>query len=556
MRRLLTPKTDLDTIRKDAKRWLKALRSGDGAAQERLRAASADAPAEPGLRDVQHALALEYGCESWIALKAALDDLALDRQSHAERTDQILRHGWDGDLATARRILARHPEVAGDSLFTAAACGDLAGVERRLARDPRGATATTGAREWTALAHVAYGRLDPANGVAIARRLLEAGADPHFRFDDGWGNPFTLVTGAIGLGEGAKPSHPQAEELVALLIDAGASPFDTQALYNISIVGDDLHWYGLLWQHCEARGATGMWRDSVSYRIGGTRPLNPLDYLLGNAVGQNHLVRAEWLLARGADPNAPHAYSEQSLHALAQLSGFGEMAALLERLGATPAVLTGAQAFRAAALRGDETGTRALLAADPTLTGNPGPLLAAAEFGNAPAVALLLALGAPFDAVDHEGISPLHRAVQSGSLAAANLLIAAGADVDLRERRWGGSPLTWAGVLRKPHLAGRLAPLSNDVRALAWFGPTERLEALLAADPARANEVLPDDDAPTPLFCLPGDDDAAAGTAGILLRYGADPRARDKKGHTAIEAARKRGLDLAADAMEDWGHEG
>ncbi len=72
------------------------------------------APAEPALRDIQHALALEYGLESWIALKAALDDLALDRKTHAERVEQILRHGWDGDLSVARRILARYPEIAKD----------------------------------------------------------------------------------------------------------------------------------------------------------------------------------------------------------------------------------------------------------------------------------------------------------------------------------------------------------------------------------------------------------------------------------------------------------
>jgi uncharacterized protein len=34
----------------------------------------------------------------------------------------------------------------------------------------------------------------------MARLLLDAGADPHFRFDDGWGNAFTLITGAIGQG--------------------------------------------------------------------------------------------------------------------------------------------------------------------------------------------------------------------------------------------------------------------------------------------------------------------------------------------------------------------
>jgi hypothetical protein len=555
MRRTLTPKTSLDTLRKDAKRWLKAIRAGDDAAIARLRDSGAKLSADPGLRDVHQALALDYGYENWVALKAAIADLALDRQSYAERLDQLLRHGWDGDPAVARRILDRHPVIARDSVFTAAICGDIAEVERRLARDPGAAVATGGPKDWSALAYVAYGRLDAPNGVAIARLLLAAGADPNFAFNDGWDNSFTLVTGAIGLGEGAKSSHPQATELVELLVAAGASPFDTQALYNISIVGQDVYWYDLLWRHCEAQGVTDRWRDAVTYRIGGNQPLNPLDYLLGNAVGQNHLARAEWLLARGANPDTPHAYTGQPVHALAQLSGFVDMAALLDRHGAVPVALSEAQAFRAACLRGDEASARAL-AGDPHLLANPALLLAAAEFGNAPAIALLLSLGADVGGCDHEGISPLHRAVQSESLETAKRLIAAGAEIDRRERKWNGTPLSWAVVLGRPQMVDLLAPLSRDLWSLAHLGLTEQLDAVLSAEPDLASGVRTHGDSPTPLFNLPEDEDKAAEVARILLRRGADPRMRNKSGQTAIEAARRRDLDEAADVMEGWRHGG
>lgn len=556
MRRTLTPKTNLDTLRRDAKRWLKAIRAGDAAAIARLRGAGAAPAGDPALRDVHQAIAVEYGCENWIALKAAVADLALDRQSYADRLDQLLRHGWDGDPAVARRILDRHPAIARDSLFTAATCGDLAEVERRLARDPAAALAQGGPKDWTALAYVAYGRLDAANGPAIARLLLAAGADPNFSFNDGWDNSFTLVTGAIGLGEGAKASHPHATELVDMLVAAGASPFDTQALYNISIVGHDVYWYDVLWRHCEAQGLTDHWRDAVSYRIGGKQPLNPLDYLLGNAVGQNHLARAEWLLVRGANPDTPHAYTGEPVHALAQLSGFVDMAALLERHGAAPVALSGAQAFRAACLRGDEPSARSLLAAGPLLITNPATLLSAAEFGNARAVALLLSLGADVRGADHEGITPLHRAVQSGSLEAANLLIAAGAEIDRRERKWNGTPLSWAAVLGRPRMVELLAPLSRDLWPLVHLGLAERLDALLGAEPDLANQSRPREDSPTPLFHLPDDEEQAVEIARILLRHGADPRVRDKAGQTAIDAARRRDLDDAADMMETWRHDG
>lgn len=550
MSRALTPKTNLDALRKEAKRWLKALRAGDEAARRRLAAVWPKAPAEPVLRDVQHALALDYGCESWIALKAAVEDLALARKTDAERVELVLAHAWDGDPAAARRILERYPAIARDSLFTAAACGDLAEVERRLAADPGGALKTGGPRGWTPLAFVAYSRLDAVNAVAIARRLLDAGADPNFQFDDGWGSPFKVLTGVIRLGEGARPSHAQAAELAELLIEAGADPYDRQALYNVSIVGADLHWYEVLWRHCEAKGELDRWRAADQGWV--DTPM--LDYLLGNAVGQNHLARADWLLARGADPNTPHAYTRQPVHALAQLSGFVAMTKLLERHGGRAAPLSGADAFQAACLRHDTAAARALLAAEPALVSDPRPLLAAAMFGDVDAVGLLLELGADVHGRDENGISALHRAVQSGSPALVDRLLAAGADPNLREGKWRGTPLSWAVVLGRPQLFERLIPLSRDVRALSSLGAFERLEAVLDADPALANQGLAESDSPTPLFCLPDDEDAAVQAARVLIAHGADPTVRDAKGRTPADAARARGLEEAAEAMEDARH--
>jgi len=550
MSRALTSKSTLDTLKKDAKRWLKALRASDPSARQRLAAAWPAAPAEPALRDIQHALAREYGQDSWIGLKAALDDMALQRRSRDERIDLVLSHAWDGDPALARRIVDRDPGISKDSLFTAAICGDVAEVERRLACDPQSALRTGGHRQWTALAYVTYGRLDPVNAVTIARLLLDAGADPNFQFDDGWGTPFKVLTGAIRLGEGAQPSHAQAAELVDLLIAAGADAYDSQSLYNVSIVGSDTHWYDVLWRYAEAAGVLDHWRVKGEGRLGDHLGVSTLDYLLGNAVGQNHLVRAEWQLARGADPDAPHAYSKRPVHALAQLSGFADMAALLERHGATPVRLTGVDAFRAAVLRHDAATARALLADRPDLIGNPATLLAAAEFGNAAAVGLLLDLGAAVDGPDHDGISPLHRAVQSGSLDVVNRLLAAGAEIDRRERRWKGTPLTWSGVLHQPHITARLAPLSRDVRGLSWLGLTGRLAAVLSETPERIGFTLQGDENPTLLFCLPDEEDAAAEVVRVLVAHGADPAVRNPAGKTPAEVARLRGLDEAADLME------
>ena len=64
MPRQITSATSLDNLKKEAKRWLAALREDQPAALERLRNAYPDAPVRPVLRDVQHALAREYGLEN------------------------------------------------------------------------------------------------------------------------------------------------------------------------------------------------------------------------------------------------------------------------------------------------------------------------------------------------------------------------------------------------------------------------------------------------------------------------------------------------------------
>jgi ankyrin repeat protein len=549
MSRTLTSRTTVDSLRKEARRWLKALRNVDSKAIDRFRTAWPDGPAEPVLRDVQHALAREYACASWGALKEDVE-LVARTGNHADRVAQFLGDHWDRDSALSRRILARYPAVARDSIFTAAACGDLAEVSARLSRDPTEATRTGGPRNWTALTYVTYGRLDAENAVAIARLLLDAGADPNFGFDDGWGSPFRVLTGAIGLGEQHKSVHPQADGLIDLLVGAGADPFDRQALYNISVAGKGADWYERLWQLCAAKGLSAKWRDPDAWMNGGKVTVNTLDYLLGNAVGQNHLARAAWLLEHGANANAPQAYNGWPMHQLAQMSGFLDMLALLERHGARPAELTGIQAFQAACLRHDEAAARALLAVDAGLIKDPEPLLKAAEFGNAGAVALLLSLGASAHATGEQGISPLHRAAQSGSLDAVELFLKAGGDVDLVEQRWGGTPLSWATVMGQRHVAERLAPLSRDVRTLGYRGEVGRLEAVLRAEPERARQISNDENGPTPLFVLPDDPEAAVAVVRILLAHGADPTVTNAKGQTAADVARDIDLDDAADLME------
>src|SRR5262249_58491308 len=93
--RKITSATSVDNLRRDAKRWLKALRE----AGHHVRSA----PARPVLRDVQHALAREYGYESWIALKAAVE-----KPEPIRLVEDVLRAVNQPDEAALQRLNAHY----------------------------------------------------------------------------------------------------------------------------------------------------------------------------------------------------------------------------------------------------------------------------------------------------------------------------------------------------------------------------------------------------------------------------------------------------------------
>lgn len=550
---ILGPKTNLETLRKDAKRWLKAVRAGDSTALGRLRAAWPKAPAAPSLRDVQHALAREHGLSGWTALRDAIADRDLAARSRDDLAAELLRAAWDeGDRAAAARIALRHPELARHSIHAAVAFGDLAEVERRLAAAPVAATARGGPLGWEPLQYLAYSRLPmPAvsdNALALAALLLDHGADPNAAFDDGWDNKFKVLTGVIGLGEGVRPPHPQARALAELLIARGADPFDTQALYNDSIVADDIGWLDFLFRHSEARGEAARWASLAEKALGGGKR-NTVDYLLGNAVNQNHLRRAEWLLRHGADPDGHNAYTDHAHHQVAQFKGFAAMADLLERHGARPVPIPSAAAFHVACLRLDEAGARALAEAQPEYLQDPGPLLLGAGQNRPEVIRLALDLGVPVDLAAPNGLRALHHAAQANALDAARLLIAAGADVDRRGGDYQATPLGYAIFHKHEAMIDLLAPLSRDVHGLTGSGRLDRLREVLAADPRLAN--APNPRGLTPLFVLPDDEDTALEAAMILLDHSADPTFSGPDGESADRAASRRGMDTVAELIRD-----
>ena len=543
--RTLGAAASLESLKKEAKRWLKALREGDAAARERLRLVLPKAAAEIGLREVQHALALEHGLEGWAALKDALADRALAKRSAAERADDFLRLAIDRHGAqAAAHILRKHPDVARFSVHTAAVAGDLAEVARRLASEPSVATAAGGPRGWQPLQYLCYARLPIAeaseHAVAIARALLDAGADPNAKWNDGWENPFTLITGVIGDGEGRDAPHPRAVELAELLIERGANPYDTQSLYNTSLSYDDTFWLDFLYSRCEARGDAERWRSKEAWPKDGM-----LDYLIGNAVSRNHLKRVRWLLEHGANATAPHSYSKRNLHTEALLGGFSELAQLLIDFGARPEHLDDTHAFQAACMRGDGDTARRLLAAHPEYRGLPGPMYQAADRDRVDVAELLLGLGVSPD-VEHGGWTALHSAAHSNSVRIAKLLIESGATIDIREQKYHATPLGHAVWANNRDMVDLLSRISRDVIALVRAGKLERLRTVLDEDPTLAEATR---DGRTALFFLSAPEERAVEIAELLLGRGVDPKFRDAGGLTAADAAAKSGFEELADLL-------
>src|SRR3954469_10394956 len=92
MQRKLTSTTTLDNLKKEAKRWLKALRENDAEARERLTRAYPTASETPVLRDVQHAIAREYGLAGWKELKAAVEGAAARGAAPADLVTRFLEY--------------------------------------------------------------------------------------------------------------------------------------------------------------------------------------------------------------------------------------------------------------------------------------------------------------------------------------------------------------------------------------------------------------------------------------------------------------------------------
>ena len=446
---------DLDQLRRQAKELVRAARGGDPGALARIESVSG----EFTLAAAQLAIAREYGMRSWPALRAEVQARTC---SLRERVEAFVAASVGYRVGRAARLLAEHPEIADYNLATAVVLGDVGAVKRALDADPELVSRRDPRTGWTALHAVCASRwhLDPARAEglhAVARVLLDAGADPNGRSGDGrWAPLECAVTSATG--------DRRNEPIIALLLERGANVTDGD-LYAAGFAG---RWcvQTLLGHVADVAEVAEMalgapistadvetvrllldaGADPRRYRNGDRQPVA----ILPEALARNAPTQLiELLLSHGAEVTAPDS-DGRSPYRLAAALDREDVTELLERHGAHDD-RTAVDRLLGACRRGDRETAMGLVAEHPDLPGaltvqHAAAIVIAAEAGDAAAVELMLEIGIPINTRNDDGATALHVAAHSGSAPTVRLLLAREADIEAHDHVFDASPLAWATV--------------------------------------------------------------------------------------------------------------
>jgi ankyrin repeat protein len=492
----LPSEPSLQQLRHQARDLQHAVRLRDpGALAEVAERYPGDRPDDAGaatfsLSAAQLVVARRYEFASWSRLRRYVE--MIGRYSRfpermapdpAEPADEFLRLAClyyrdddPGRWLEARRILAGHPEITRHSVYAAAAAADLPALTELLDRDPGVPRRPGGPFRCEPLFYLAYTRHDATIArdavLGAARLLLDRGADPNAGYLwHGLPTPFTLLTGAFGegeLGPVRQPRHPHSLALARLLLQAGADPNDGQALYNRMFEPGNDH-LELLFEFGLGTGDGGPWKARLGDAL--DTPEQMVRHQFRWAITHGMAERVRLLASHGVDIVTPFANGVTPA-ARAATTGHPEIARYLVEHGAPEPQLSPGQRFVAAALIADETAVRELEVAHPRLAEavrrrRPALPVWAAAHGRPGSVELLVRLGFDVNAKgrsDAPASDPwqtaLHVAAMEGNLDLARTLLALGADPDLRDHRFGSTPLGWARYFGQDQLIELLAPVT------------------------------------------------------------------------------------------------
>ena len=568
----------LEHLRKEAKRLARRVRAGDAAAIAEAREfhpRAAEAIAQFSLSDAQLATARRYGFASWPKLKAHLN--AIERfawhtpppKSDAAPLDEVfvrlacLVYGaWhQSNIARAERLLREHPGLVSATIYTAAAAGDVDAVLAAIDRDPALINTKGGPLNWQPLLYACYSRLDDAppkrSSLEVARLLLERGADPDAGFMWNGTYPFTALTGAFGRGEDNMNElpHPRCDALARLLLDAGADPNDTQALYNRHFEPNDNH-LKLLFSYGLGRDRGGPWIRLAD-------PSFSLSKMLAEqlcwAARHGFADRVKLLVEHGVDVNAPSPRDGRTAYEQAVLNGHPAIAEYLVQHGGARIELGRDDRFALACIAGRRDEVQTMLAEDPVLLDRLGYegrvtlLHRAVEARRPDGVKLLVELGADVNGMIAKGgldRGALHNAAVGGDLDMVKLLIALGADPTRRDCSFHSTAIGWARYGQHESVVAYLARFATIFDAVRCDA-VARVAQLLRQDPSLANAV---DENGDPLVCyLHPQMSRLEEIIGLLTAHGTDLDAPNREGKTLLGLAIARGWMDFADVLRAHG---
>jgi uncharacterized protein len=460
MVRKLTSRSSLEGLKREAKRWFKALQANDAAARARFERSHPKPPPTPALRDVQHALAREFGLRNWAELKART---SAQLGKRAELT-ALLEAADSGDAARVAQLLDDDPSLINER----GVLGGHSGLRTAL--------------------HFGVHHRD------VVKALLDRGADPNIRDE----------------GDDAMPLHFAAErgdlEVVKLLVEHGADTVGDGTMHELNALG-----WAICWDYVHqkevadyllAHGARHTIHTAVALgdievireiaRVSPADVDRPMDGTnrrrrpLHLAVVKKQPKALEALIQVGADVNARDASGLTALDQAA-LDAEIDMAKMLVANGARIDLPAAVALERTEDLEG-------LLREDPEALkpGNRwgGLIVRAAARSSRRIVEKLIQLGASPDAIDNaatsvdetEGYSALHAAAFHGNIEAITVLLRHGANVQRRDSKYCGTPAGWARYAQHPEAAEIIMRGRVDIFDVIDFDRHEMIPDLLRSD--------------------------------------------------------------------------
>lgn len=548
----------------------------DGAAAARIRAYHprfADVPDATlfatafAAADAELTVACEHGFASWRQLEVFV--------TREEGIEDFLRLSCVNYFVTDRpanyqraRTMLADASLATRDIWHAACVGDVSAVRRFLDADATLVDQRGGYFDWQPLLYACYSRLNLAgkSTLAVARLLLERGADPNAHYMWAGQYRFTALTGAFGEGEMGpvnQPPHEAGQALARLLLEAGADPNDGQALYNTMFTPDSACLRLLL-----DFGLTSEHRNNWLVEENGEFVANTsqtLGYQLEWAARNHHVERANLLIDHGAE--VQREVDGRTLYEWAWITGHPDLAQRLADHGARVVELSAAKRFAGVCMSGDGPAAEAALKAQPDLISRtqealPNLLVDAAAGNRQDAVRTMLDLG--FDP-NQPSVTALHQAAFQGHLAMAKLLVERGADIGARENRFAATPLQWALTAGQAEVAGFLASSDIGIFDAALAEDAARMNALLDADAALLETTIGSErakrspephgeDWQTPLAFAAIRNKPVA--VRLLLRRGARLDVADHDGRPLLEIARQAASDEIVALLEDAANKG